>query len=269
VKNKIVFITGSTDGIGRQTALDLARMGATILLHGRNHEKAKVVLREIKDTTKNKKVKIFTADLASRSQIRSMTEEIHNQCDHIDVMINNAGVFLTSRRTTEDGLEMTFAVNHLAPFLLTLLLLDLIEKGAPSRIINVSSMSHSSSIDFNNLQGERGYSGYDSYSRSKLCNILFTYELAERLDGKGVTVNCLHPGVINTKLLRAGWRGGSPVTEGSKTSVYLASATELDTVSGKYFVNEAQTKSSSISYDRDVRKRLWKISEKLTKFVSK
>ena len=268
MKNKIVFITGSTDGIGRQTALELARMGATILLHGRNQEKAKVVLKEIKDTTKNENVKIFTADLASQSRIRSMTEEIHKQCDRIDIMINNAGVFLTNRRTTEDGLEMTFAVNHLAPFLLTLLLLDLIEKGAPSRVINVSSMAHSSAIDFNNLQGEKGHSGYEAYSLSKLCNILFTYELAERLEGKGITVNCLHPGVINTKLLRAGWGGGSPVTEGSKTSVYLASAPELDTVSGKYFVNKAQAKSSSISYDRDVGKRLWKISEKLTKVYS-
>ena len=267
MKNKSVLITGSTDGIGRQTALDLARMGATILLHGKNHGKAQAVLREIKHTTNNEKVTIFTADLSSQSLIRSMAEEIHNQYDHISVMINNAGVFLTSRKTTVDGLEMTFAVNHLAPFLLTLLLLDLIKKGAPSRIINVSSMTHSSTIDFNNLQGERCYNGYDSYSRSKLCNILFTYELAERLEGKGVTVNCLHPGVINTKLLRAGWGGGDPVTEGSKTLVYLASAPELVTVSRKYFVNKAQETSSSISYNRNVRKRLWKISEKLTKFV--
>ena len=270
MKTKTILITGTTDGIGKQTALDLAKTGATILLHGRNPARGERVLREIRNATGNGRIEIFIADLASLKQVRNLAEQVHQKHDSLDVLINNAGVYETTRKITQDGFEMTFAVNHLAPFLLTLLLLDLLIKSAPSRIINVSSIAHASSIDFENLQGEKHYGGYEAYSLSKLCNILFTYELAQRLKGGGVTVNCLHPGVINTKLLKTGWgMGGSPVTEGCKTSVYLATAPELAKVTGKYFMNKRQKKSSRISYDTETQTKLWQISEQLTGIVFK
>jgi len=268
VKNKTILITGSTDGIGKQTALDLAKMGATVLLHGRNPARADKVLHEIKKTTGNNRIGVFIADLSSLKQVRNLSGQVLKKHERLDVLINNAGVYETMHRISEDGFEMTLAVNHLAPFLLTLLLLDLIKKSAPCRIINVSSQVHASSIDFENLNAEKHYSAYEAYSQSKLCNVLFTYELAERLKGTGITVNCLHPGVIDTKLLKAGWgMGGSPVTQGAKTSVYLATAPELSTVTGKYFKNMKPTKSSRISYDAKIRKRLWEISEQLTGII--
>ncbi|MBW2358137.1 MAG: SDR family oxidoreductase [Deltaproteobacteria bacterium] len=241
MKTKTILITGSTDGIGKQTALDLAKTGATILLHGRNPARGERVLREIRNATGNDRIEIFIADLASLKQVRNLAEQVHQKHDSLDVLINNAGVYETTRKITQDGFEMTFAVNHLAPFLLTLLLLDLLIKSAPSRIINVSSIAHASSIDFENLQGEKHCGGYEAYSLSKLCNILFTYKLAQRLKGKGITVNCLHPGVINTKLLAK--------------------------VTGKYFMNKRQKKSSSISYDAETQTKLWQISEQLTGIV--
>jgi NAD(P)-dependent dehydrogenase (short-subunit alcohol dehydrogenase family) len=268
VKNKTILITGSTDGIGRQTALDLAQTGAAILLHGRDPTRGERVLHAIRKVTGNDRIEIFIADLASLNQVRSLAEKVHQKHKSLDVLINNAGVYETTRKISQDGFERTFAVNHLAPFLLTHLLLDLLKRGAPSRIINVSSMAHASSIDFENLQGEKHYGGYDAYALSKLCNMLFTYQLARRLEGTGVTANCLHPGVISTKLLKAGWGvGGSPVAEGSKNSVYLATAPELDGVSGKYFMNRKQTKSSGISYDQKTQKKLWHVSERMTGIV--
>ena len=265
MKDKTILITGSTDGIGKQTALELAEMGATVLLHGRNSERADRVLNEIKKATGNDSIEAFIADLSSLKQIRKLAEQVLYKHDRLDVLINNAGVYETSHRISQDGFEMTFAVNHLAPFLLTLLLLELITKSSPGRIINVSSQVHASGIDFDNLQAEKYYSAYEAYSLSKLCNVLFTYELAERLKGTGITVNCLHPGVIGTKLLKVGWgMGGSPVTQGSKTSVYLATASELSTITGHYFVNKKPVKSSQISYDAETGKRLWCISEQLT-----
>jgi retinol dehydrogenase-12 len=266
MENKVILITGSTDGIGKQIAIDLAELGATVLIHGRNRARCENTLTEIKKKTGNQSLDFFVADLASLGQIRNLAEEIKSRHDQLDVVINNAGVIENQRKLTEDGYEMTFAVNHLSYFLLTGLLLDLTKKSAPSRIINVSSMTHSSSIDFGDLQSEKYYSGYGAYSLSKLCNILFTYELAERRQGSGVTANCLHPGVIDTKLLRTNFSGGSPVTEGSKTSLYLATAPELEHVTGKYFVDKKETRSSNISYDPEVRKKLWEMSERMVDF---
>jgi NAD(P)-dependent dehydrogenase (short-subunit alcohol dehydrogenase family) len=168
---------------------------------------------------------------------------------------------------SEDGYEMTFAVNHLAVFAVTLLLLDLLTQSAPSRIINVSSMAHSSSLNFENLAEPGHFDGWEVYCQSKLCNILFTYELAEKLQNTGVTVNCLHPGVIDTKLLRVNFGGGSPVTEGSRKLVYLATAPELATVTGKYFKDNRQTRSAKITYDAETRKELWNLSEKLCRLM--
>ena len=268
IKTKKIFITGSTDGIGKQTALDLAQNGATILLHGRSPARGESVLHEITSTTGNRRIEIFTADLASLKQVRDLAEKIRQKHASLDILINNAGVYETTHKISQDGFERTFAVNHLAPFLLTHLLLDPLRKGGHGRIINVSSMAHASSMDFENLQGEKHYSAYEAYALSKLCNILFTYRLAHKLEGTGITVNCLHPGVIGTKLLRAGWgMGGSPVTQGSGNLVYLATAPELEGVTGKYFLDKKQKKSSRISYDRKIQKKLWRISERLTGVV--
>ncbi len=268
MKDKTILITGSTDGIGKQTALELAKMGATVLLHGRNPARTDRVLKEIKKASGNQRIETFIADFSSLKDVRNLAEQVIEKHDRLEVLINNAGVYETGYGISQDGFEMTLAVNHLAPFLLTLLLLELIIKSSPGRIINVSSQVHASAIDFDNIQAEKHFSAHEAYSLSKLCNILFTYELAERLSGSGITVNCLHPGVIDTKLLKTGWgMGGSPVTEGSRTSVYLASDPELATVTGKYFTNRRSTKSSHISYDAKTRKRLWRISERLTGLV--
>jgi NAD(P)-dependent dehydrogenase (short-subunit alcohol dehydrogenase family) len=265
MKDKTVLITGATDGIGKQTALELAEMGATVLVHGRDPRRAEKAVKQIKKATGHEKMKTLMADLSSLKQVRRMAEQVIENHDRLEVLINNAGVYENRHRISQDGFEMTFAVNHLAHFLLTNLLLDLILKSSPGRIINVSSQVHASHIDFDNIQAEKHYSAYEAYSLSKLCNILFTYELADRLQNTGVTVNCLHPGVIDTKLLKAGWgMGGSPVTQGSKTSVYLATAPELNTVTGTYFKNMKPTESSRISYDAATRRRLWQISEQLT-----
>lgn len=264
IKNKTVLVTGSTDGIGKQTALDLAKMGAHVIVHGRNDSKATAAMQELKEISGNDNLQIVTADLSSLTQIRKMSEEIHHRFERIDVLINNAGVFKTKRELNDDGFEMTFAVNHLSYLLLTGLLLDLIGESEYKRIVNVASQAHADKLDFENLQGERHFDGYDAYARSKLCNIMFTYALAQRLDGTGIIVNALHPGVISTKLLRAGFGlGGSPLSTGSKTSVFLASSPEVDGVSGGYFVNSRLAKSSKISYDQTILDELWSVSEKL------
>jgi NAD(P)-dependent dehydrogenase (short-subunit alcohol dehydrogenase family) len=182
-------------------------------------------------------------------------------------LINNAGVLEPKFLRSHDGYEMTFAVNHLAHFLLTLLLLDFIKSSSPARIVNVSSGIHSSSIDFDNLQGEKTYSGNGAYCLSKLCNVLFTYQLSEKLVNTGVTSNCLHPGVINTKLFRAGWGGGggASLKNGAKNSVYVATSPELDGVTGKYFVNKRDVPSADISYDSSIQEKLWTISKDLVR----
>ncbi len=265
IEDKIILVTGSTDGIGKQTALELAEMGTAVMIHGRSFKRCKNAADEIKKSTGNNKIEYYVADFSSLEQVRSLVEEIRKNHKCLDVLINNAGVIVPRRELTEDGFEMTFQVNHLAAFLLTFLLLDLLKAGTKSRIVNVSSMAHSDYIDFSNLQGEKKYDSFDAYELSKLCNICFTYKLAEILHDSGITVNCLHPGVIATKLLQAAFPGsGRPVSEGSKTSVYLASAPEVENATGKYFVNKHNTKTSSISYDKKIREKLWKICEELT-----
>jgi NAD(P)-dependent dehydrogenase (short-subunit alcohol dehydrogenase family) len=259
-----ILVTGSTDGIGRQTALELAKQGNAVWLHGRNEDRCRSAMAEISRLTGNEKLRCFVADLADLSQVHRLVQEVRNAASRLDVLINNAGVFRHKRELTPDGFEMTFAVNHLAHFALTLGLVEQLRSSAPSRVVTVSSMVHADSIDFDNLQGEKGYSGFGAYSRSKLCNILFTCALADRLQNTGVTANCLHPGVINTKLLRASWSGGDSVSEGAKTPVYLATAPEAAGHNGRYFVNRILSSSAPITQDREVRERLWSISEALT-----
>ena len=269
MENKIVLVTGSTDGIGKQTALELAKKNAYVLIHGRNPGRCHKTIDEIKAISGNNKLKPFVADFSSLNQVRKLARQINRQFQHLDVLINNAGVSEKSYKESGDGLEMTFAVNHLAPFLLTLLLLDMIKQSPRGRIINVSSIAHYRipGIDFDDLDLKNNYNGYKAYCQSKLCNILFTYELAEQLKETTVTVNCLHPGVIDTKLLRSNLGiGGASLDEGAKTSVYLASAPALETVTGKFFSDCQESESSNYSQNIKARKRLWEISLQLTKF---
>lgn len=264
--DKTILVTGSTDGIGRQTALDLARGGAMVILHGRNREKGQAVLEEIRRATGNQRLELFVADFASQRQIREMAARLHERHDRLDVLVNNAGVFVPNRQLTEDGIEMTFAVNHLAPVLLTHLLLDLLEKSAPARIVTVSSGLHESArLDWDNLQGEKHYNGRQQYALSKLGNVLFTFELAERLGASGVAANCLEPGVIRTKLLRAGWGGwGAPPEVGAEKIVYLATSPAVEGVTGRYFRSNRPVEPSPLAHDPEIRRRFWDLSARLT-----
>jgi retinol dehydrogenase 14 len=272
---RVCVITGATRGIGRATAQGLARLGATILLICRREQDGEEVSRELTPHAAEPP-EVVTADLSSQASIRSAAAEIRQRHPRLHVLINNAGVFTRRREVTVDGLEMQFAVNHLAYFLLTNLLLDRLKSGSPARIINVSSAAHGGAdLNFHDLQGERGYHGSQAYSQSKLANVLFTYELARRLRGSGVTANCLHPGVIATKLL-ADYMGvpvaggalartfGASPAKGAETVVYLASSPEVEGVSGRYFVNRKAVASSRQSYDEVAARRLWEISEQLT-----
>jgi NAD(P)-dependent dehydrogenase (short-subunit alcohol dehydrogenase family) len=277
MKGRTVLVTGSTDGIGKATAMDLAHKGAKVLLHGRNSEKGRAVLEEIRRITGNDSLEFFRADFSSQRQVRMLAAEIKESQDKLHVLINNAGTFSQQRRLTEDGLEMTFAVNHLAPFLLTHELLDLLKDStlkdnAPSRIVTVASIAHwDAKVDWTNLQGERRYDGFQAYALSKLGNILFTYALARRLkvQGTGVTANCLHPGVTRTKLLRAGFGDypGAAPEEGAKTSVYLASSHDVENVSGLYFENRRPARSSPQSYGQELQERFWQVSMTLAKLA--
>jgi retinol dehydrogenase-14 len=266
MRNKIILITGSTDGIGRQAAVELAALGATVLIHGRNPARGKVVVEEIQTSTGNPKVDLLIADLASLRQVRELAAEIQRRYDRLDVLLNNAGVFMNERKLTEDGFELTYAVNHLAPFLLTNLLLDLLKKSAPSRIVTVSSVAHTRGrIDFENLQAEKTFGGYYAYALSKLANVLFAYQLARQLEGTTVTSNCLHPGVIGTKLLRAGFNmPGASTADGAETLLHLASSPDVEHVTGKYFQNKISISSSPVTYDETLQQKLWMISQKQT-----
>lgn len=267
VKGRTVLVTGSTDGIGKATALGLARMGARVLLHGRDPEKGRRVREEIVRKTGSDQLDLFIADLSSQSQVRKLAAEVVERHERLHVLINNAGTFQAERRLTEDCLETTFAVNYVAPFLLTHELLGLLEESSPSRIINVASITHlNANVDWKNLQGERLYNGHLAYALSKLGIILFTYELANRLKGSRITANCLHPGVIRTKLLRAGFGDypGSPPEKGARTPIYLASSPEVERVSGQYFVDCRPAKSSQLSYNKDLQKQFWELAEKYT-----
>ncbi|XP_038079358.1 dehydrogenase/reductase SDR family member on chromosome X-like [Patiria miniata] len=265
---RIFLVTGASDGIGKHTALRLAQTGATVLMHGRNTEKIHQAKSEIAEKTGSKCLEVYTADLASLQQVRRLSEEIHNNHSSLDVLINNAGVFLPKREESEDGHEMTFAVNVLAPFLLTSLLMDLLKTGKASRIVHVSSISHlnCSKINLDDLKTlKHGYGdGRPAYALSKLCEIMYTYQMAELLRDTNITVNCLDPGTVNTNMLMKAWGPiGIPVNEAN--SQYIAATDPaLDGVTGKYFVDDKDTKSSNLSYDKDLQDKIWDILVKLT-----
>ena len=268
-------VTGANRGIGRATAAGLAELGASVVLVCRRSEDGESVSRKIAAQGCPTPA-VVTADLSSLASIRRAAAEISDRYPRLHVLINNAAVITRRRELTVDGLEMQFAVNHLAYFLLTNLLLDRLKAGAPSRIINVSSGAHSgATLDFDDLQGERSYQPGRAYSRTKLANLLFTYELARRLGACGVTVNALHPGVIATKLL-ADYMGvpiagnalartfGAKPEEGAETSIYLAASPDVQSVTGKYFVRKKPAASSRESHDEASARRLWEVSERLT-----
>ncbi len=260
---KRILVTGATDGIGKQTALDLLRMGEDVVVHGRSEEKAKRAADELAAAAGAGPADALWGDLSSLSQVREMAGALHDRYDRLDVLVNNAGVYREKRALSADGFEMTFAVNHLAHFLFTLLTMDLLRASVAGRVVNVASQAHSSEIDLEGVGEGRDYSAYRAYADSKLCNILFTFELAERLAKTGITANCLHPGVINTKLLRAAWSGGSPVAEGSRASVYLATSDAVKGVSGRYFVNRREVSPAPLARDAAARRGLWEMSEEM------
>ena len=272
---KVCVVTGASSGIGRVAALRLAERGAMVVLVCRNEERGAPVLEEIGRRSGGGKATLLTADLSSQRQVREAAAAFLERFDRLDVLINNAGIAgWGTRLITEDGLETTFAVNHLAPFLLTDLLLDRLKASAPARVVTVSSAAHKSfRLDFDDLRGERRYSGFGAYSRSKLANILFTRELSRRLEGTGVTANCLHPGVVATGIFRnlPGWLRvilTSPLVlspeKGADTLLYLATAPEVAALSGRYFVRRKPARSSRASQDAAAAQRLWGASEALT-----
>lgn len=274
---KACLVTGANTGIGKATALGLARMGASVVMVCRSRERGQNALKDIKQQSGNNSISLLLADLSSQVSIRQLIEDIKSQYASLHVLINNAAVIPRERTVTVDNLETQFAVNHLAYFMVTILLLDLLKVSTPARIVNVASDIHrGASINFGDLQSEKGYRHTRVYAETKLSNILFTYELARRLQGVGVTANCLHPGGIRTTNLYADYMGiprkvgftrrimGGSAEKGARTSLYLATSQEMYGVSGKYFLKRKPVESSSESYDKNVAKRLWEVSAELT-----
>ena len=273
---KICLVTGATAGIGEATASGLASLGATVIVAGRNTERCSAAVERIKQGTKNPEVAYLVADLSSQREVRRLAIEFKTRYPRLDVLVNNVGAINLARRSTVDGIELTFALNHLSYFLLTDLLIDLMISSAPARIVNVSSSSHrQTEMNLENLQGPGRYRGFRAYAQSKLGNVLFSYELARRLEGTGVTANALHPGVVATRFLANngkigplfsflfGLRGISP-EEGARTSVYLASSNEVEGVTGGYYEKSQAVRSADPSYDEDTAARLWEISAEMT-----
>ena len=277
MEGKTCLITGGSDGIGYASAREMARMSATVVIVGRNDKKTADAVERIIGETGNHKVHYMLADLSSQRDVCRLADQVKQQISRLDVLVNNAGAIFLSNRRSVDGIEMTFALNHLGYYLLTTLLLDLLKDSAPARIVNVSSSSHWSAGNFRleDLPKPGSNLGYRAYGRSKLCNILFTYELARRLEGSGVTVNALHPGLVRTGIARNnGLLGrvvnffigvrGVDAAKGAETLNYLASSPEVEGTTGKFFVDCRAVSSSARSYDTGLASDLWELSERLT-----
>ena len=265
---KTMLVTGATDGLGKLTAKALAGQGATVLLHGRDQAKGEAGLAELKAATGNQKLEFHRADLALLAEVRGLAQAVLARHDRLDVLVNNAGVALFGdkpRQVSRDGLELHFQVNYLAPFLLTHLLLPAIRASAPARIVNVSSIGQGP-IDFDDVQLERSYSGLDAYRQSKLAQVMFTIDLAERLKGTGVTVTALHPGTfMNTKMvLGQGMTPQTPVEEGVAATVRLAASPEIEGQTGVYFNQQTPATANAQAYDAGARRKLWDLSLELT-----
>lgn len=276
MKDKVCLVTGANSGIGKAITMGLAEMGAIVVMVCRNRKRGEKALGDVKTNSRNDRVELLLADLSTRSAIEELVASFKNRFSRLDVLVNNAGILTRRRCLTADGFEMQFFVNHLAYFLLANLLCDVLKASAPSRIVNVASTAHSrGTIDFDDLQGERNYDGWQMYANTKLANIVFTYELARRLEGTKVTANCVHPGVIHTNLMRHYSMVVNGLfhlfqlffkqpTEGARTPLYLASSPEVEGVSGKYYRNNQPMGTSAESNDKNVQRRLWEASESFT-----
>lgn len=276
MKGKIVIVTGANAGIGKVTASQLAAMGAKVVMVCRDRGRGEAALQEVRAKSGGD-VELMLCDLGSLASIRAFAGELEARHGRLDVLVNNAGAIIGERKTTADGFEMTFGVNHLGYFVLTHHLLDLLKKSAPARVVNVASAVHTQGrLDWDDLQYERRpYAQFQAYADSKLCNVLFTVELARRLEGTGVTVNCLHPGVVATsfgstgsRLLQVLVKLAAPLLtspeKGARTSVYLASSPEVDGVTGKYFSRSREARPHADAMDPAITRRLWEVSAKLT-----
>lgn len=273
---RVCVITGASSGIGRETALALARLGATTVLVCRDRGRGEAVRADIRTRTGNGAVELVLADLASQAAIRGLAAELLGRFPRVHVLVNNAGVVNLRHSTTVDGIETVFAVNHLAYFLLTHLLLERLRASAPARVVNVASDAHRiGRLNWDDLGWAQGYRAMRVYGQSKLANILFTYELARRLEGTGVTANCLHPGAVATRLGQNNGRLARllirllvpffrTAERGAQTSIYLASSSAVEGVSGRYFVNTRETRPSPASFDAAAARRLWELSARMT-----
>ena len=275
MNGKVCLVTGATDGIGKVSARVLAELGAKVIIVGRNPEKSAIVLAELRSISGNKNIDLLMADLAVMQEVRDLAEQVISRYDRLDVLLNNAGGYFTKHKITSDGLEMTFALNHMSYFLLTNKLMELLKYSAPARIVNVSSDAHYGvNIEFENLNGEQEYKAWKAYQKSKLANVLFTYELLKKVPAD-ITVNCLHPGFVATNfghnnggfvspiLKIAKWISAIEPEDGAKTSIFLCSSPEVEEVSGKYFFKCQPKTSSRQSRNKDTGKRLWQISSDL------
>ncbi len=277
LQGKVCLVTGATSGVGLETARGLARLGAQVFIHGRDPNKLFATLEDIRCTTGSPNLMPLIADVASQKEVRRLAEEVKSKTSRLDVLVNNAGAVNMVRQLSPEGIELTFASNHLAYYLLTLRLMDLLLASAPARVIIVSSFAHGyvgrEAVD--DYMFTENYEGWKAYSRSKLCNLYFTYELARKLEGSGVTVNALHPGFVNTgiglnntpeQLSNTPLHRPGHLTseEGAQTSLYCAASPDLEGVSGKYFKECRETASSQASYDREAAAKLWNLSASLT-----
>lgn len=276
MNGKVVLITGGTSGIGKAAAVELAGMGAEVVVAGRNEERGREALGEIKARSGSDAVSLLLADLSLQAGVRGLAEEFRGSHDRLDVLVNNAGVVNQKRSETADGIESTLATNHLAPFLLTELLLDMLKASAPSRVVTTASEAERwGRLDFDDLQSRKRYGAFPVYGMTKLANIMFTIELAEKLEGTGVTATCFHPGAVSTNF--GNGTGGigtfffnafkpfmrSP-EKGADTLVYLASSPDVEGMTGKYLSDRKLITAKSVAYDAEARRKLWEASEKLT-----
>lgn len=277
MKDEIVLITGATSGIGKETAIGMAKLGGTIVFTTRDKQRGELTKDEIVKASNNDKIDFIYCDLSSFDSIRSCCDQFKTKYRQLHILINNAGIWESKREVSNDGIESTFAVNYLASFLMTDLLLDLLKKGAPSRIINLTSGYHGGTINFDDIEFKKSFSGRKAYRQSKLAMILFTKVLAEKLKGTGVTVNCVNPGFTATNLarelnsiLRTFFKlFGKDPTKGAETSIFLASSPEVENITGQYFDNKKIRQSSKESNDMEVAKKLWDLSVEYVRLNNK
>lgn len=276
MSGKICLITGANSGLGKQTALEFAKLGYRVIMTSRDKNKGQTAQKEIISKSKNKEVDLFLVDFSSFKSVRNLAKKINSKYGKLDILINNAGTFFSELKYSEDKIELQFQVNYLSAFLLTKLLLNKLKKSSSARIINVASHAHTriKEINFKDLYFKKKYDGLKAYSQSKLAIVLFTFRLAEKLKSNRITVNCLHPGGINTKIGGVGsgiysfiWKIARPFLPGpesaAKAIVFLATSQKLKNTTGKYFVKDKLKKSSPASHNQKIMVKLWNLSEKL------